>query len=65
MSRRSRRRDSSRRKARQVTRKPSVVVQQETDFRDEYRYVLADLKRIGVLAAAMVAVLMALSFLLP
>jgi len=41
------------------------VVQQEVDFREEYRYVLADLKRIGMLAAVMVAVLVGLSLLLP
>jgi len=41
------------------------AVQQEADFREEYRYVLADLKRIGALAAVMVAVLVGLSLLLP
>jgi hypothetical protein len=65
MSKRSRRRDSARRKARRATRQPSAIARQEPDFRDEYRYVLADLKRIGGLAAVMVAALVALSFLLP
>jgi len=64
MSKRSRRRASARRKARRTTRQPSPIAQQEPDFRDEYRYVLADLRRIGLLAAVMVAALVALSFLL-
>ena len=34
------------------------------DFRAEYRYVLADLKRLGILAAAMFALLVLLSFIL-
>ena len=34
------------------------------DLGEEYRYVIADLKRIGILAVAMLAVLIALAFLL-
>ena len=34
------------------------------DLREEYRYVIADLKRIGVIAVGMLAVLIALAFLL-
>ena len=34
------------------------------DFRQEYQYVVADLKRIGVLAAFMLAVLIALNLML-
>jgi len=34
------------------------------DFRSEYRYVLADLKRLGILAAAMFALLVVLSFII-
>ena len=37
---------------------------QLTDLRDEYRYVIADLKRIGAIALAMLAVLIVLAFLL-
>ena len=70
MSKRSRKRASARRKARRTARRPrppelQAVVHQEADFRQEYRYVLADLKRIGALAAVMVAVLVGLSLLLP
>ena len=36
-----------------------------TDLREEYRYVAADLKRIGIIAGAMLAVLIALALLLP
>jgi hypothetical protein len=70
MSKRSRRRVSGRRKVRRAARRPPApelhsVAQQEVDFREEYRYVLADLKRIGALAAVMVGVLVGLSLLLP
>lgn len=80
MSKRSskRRRGSARRKARRGVqrhvvrpqaagerRAPVERVENKVDFREEYRYVLADLKRIGILAAAMLAVLIALSFILP
>ena len=34
------------------------------DLREEYRYVITDLKRIGVIAVGMLAVLIALAFLL-
>ena len=34
-------------------------------FRDEYHYVVADLKRVGILAAVMFSVLIALAFILP
>ncbi len=53
----------------EVTKVPLVTVQarpaaQVTDLRDEYRYVIADLKRIGIIAVAMLAVLIALALLL-
>jgi hypothetical protein len=35
-----------------------------TDFREEYRYVVRDLQRIGILAAAMLGGLVILSFIL-
>ncbi len=38
---------------------------QASDLREEYRYVIADLKRIGIIAIAMLAVLVALALLLP
>lgn len=38
---------------------------QESDLEDEYQYVVADLKRIGLIAAVMLVVLVALVFLLP
>lgn len=34
------------------------------DLREEYRYVIADLRRIGILAAAMLVVLVAVAFVL-
>jgi hypothetical protein len=36
----------------------------ETDFQSEYRYVVKDLQRIGLLAAAMLGGLLILSFVL-
>ena len=33
------------------------------DLQEEYRYVIADLKRIGIIAVAMLVVLVALAFL--
>ena len=70
MSKRSKKRSSRRQKVRRVAQRhpppqSQAVPRQEVDFREEYRYVLADLKRIGVLAVAMVAVLVGLSLLLP
>ena len=37
---------------------------QVADLREEYRYVIADLKRIGIIALAMLAVLIVLALLL-
>ncbi len=37
---------------------------QVTDLREEYRYVIADLKRIGVIAVVMLGVLIVLALLL-
>ena len=42
----------------------SVQQQPETDFREEYHYVVSDLQRIGLLAAAMLGGLLILSFVL-
>lgn len=38
---------------------------QSSDLEEEYRYVVTDLRRIGVIALAMLAVLIALALLLP
>jgi len=43
---------------------PVQPVPGESDLREEYRYVIADLKRIGIIAAAMLVVLIALALLL-
>jgi len=43
---------------------PAIVGGGAVDFRSEYRYVLADLKRLGILAVAMFALLIVLSFIL-
>jgi hypothetical protein len=69
MSRRGRRRASARRRATQTARRTEAAgtqgaYQQELSFREEYRYVLSDLTRIGILAAVMVAALVALSFVI-
>jgi hypothetical protein len=37
---------------------------QAPDLQEEYRYVITDLKRIGIIAAAMLTVLIALALLL-
>ncbi|RLC91415.1 MAG: hypothetical protein DRI77_13835 [Chloroflexi bacterium] len=36
-----------------------------TDLSEEYHYVIADLKRIGIIAVAMLTLLVALALLLP
>lgn len=36
----------------------------QVDFREEYRYVLKDLRRLGILAAVMLVVLLALTTLI-
>lgn len=49
----------------QVTRKPAAAPSPTVvDFSKEYRYVIADLKRIGILAAAMMGLLVVLSFII-
>ncbi len=47
-----------------VVRALAATVPQATNLQDEYRYVIADLKRIGVIAVAMLAVLVILALLL-
>lgn len=46
------------------TKKPEPDVRNTVDFSQEYRYVIADLSRIGVLAAVMFVVLIVLNLLL-
>jgi hypothetical protein len=43
---------------------PASPASAPVDLGEEYRYVIADLKRIGILAVAMLAVLIVLAFLL-
>ncbi len=43
---------------------PASPASARTDLREEYRYVIADLKRIGLLSVAMLAVLIVLALLL-
>lgn len=43
---------------------PVQAAPQVVDLGEEYRYVIADLKRIGVIAVAMLAVLIVLALLL-
>lgn len=45
-------------------RKPAAMRRETVNFREEYQYVVADLNRIGLLAAVMFAVLIALNLLL-
>ena len=44
---------------------PARPAPETTGLCEEYRYVTADLKRIGLIAVAMVAALVALALLLP
>jgi hypothetical protein len=43
---------------------PTRPATKAVDLREEYRYVIADLKRIGIIALAMLAVLVGLALLL-
>jgi hypothetical protein len=43
---------------------PARPAPKVSDLREEYRYVIADLKRIGIIAVAMLTVLIVLAFLL-
>jgi hypothetical protein len=43
---------------------PARPVPKASDLQEEYRYVITDLKRIGVIAMAMLAVLIVLALLL-
>jgi len=44
--------------------RPEAMTKKIVDFATEYRYVYADLKRIAITAAAMLAVLIILSFVI-
>jgi hypothetical protein len=73
MAKKSRRSRRSRRKSRPATKPPSPAsapeptpnpdAQASADL-GEYKYVITDLRRVAVLAAAMFALLIALSFLI-
>jgi hypothetical protein len=43
---------------------PAQPAPKASDLQEEYRYVIADLKRIGIIAVAMLAVLIVLALLL-
>jgi hypothetical protein len=43
---------------------PTQPVRQATNLQEEYRYVIADLKRIGIIAVAMLAALIVVAMLL-
>jgi hypothetical protein len=47
-----------------TTPKGAPPATKEVDFKTEYRYVLADLKRIGVVAACMFATLIVLALVI-
>ena len=64
MARRSRKSTSSKRKrasTRTTLGKQQEVASKNVDFAEEYRYVVSDLKRFGVLAVAMFATLIILA----
>lgn len=68
MAKRSTRSAAARRR-RQATRPASAGAKrakasESVDFREEYQYVLADLKRFGLLAVAMFALLIVLALVL-
>jgi hypothetical protein len=49
----------------QAARKPAAAPSPTVvDFSKEYRYVISDLKRIGILAAAIMGLLIVLSFII-
>ena len=43
---------------------PARVAEHKVDFAKEYSYVYADLKRVAIIAAAMLVILVALSFII-
>ena len=45
-----------------TTAPPTSTASREVNFSEEYRYILSDLKRIGILAAVILSGLVALSF---
>lgn len=47
-----------------VHQAPKTPVRASRDLREEYPYVVADLKRIGIIAAVMLALMIGLAFLL-
>jgi len=47
-----------------VARPAGIKTKRETNLREEYAYVVSDLKNMGILAAVLMAVLVILSFFL-
>ncbi len=66
MSKRSRSHAAARRKGsyRATARKQAPPEPEPVDFREEYRYVLSDLKRFGILAVSMFALLVILALVI-
>jgi hypothetical protein len=48
----------------QAAKKPAAPRPSTVNFSEEYRYVIADLKRIGILAGTMMGLLVVLSFII-
>jgi hypothetical protein len=48
----------------QAVTTPGRSAPREADLREEYRYVITDLQRIGIIAVAMLALLIALAWFL-
>jgi len=63
MARSKKARSAAARRAR--SQRPKESQERAVDFASEYRYVLNDLKHVGLLAAAMFAVLAMLALVLP
>lgn len=75
MSRKSKQRSTSQRRvaspsqvstetAAPAQAKPVAIRSSSQEFNPDYSYVISDLKRIGILAASFIAVLVVLSFIL-
>ena len=62
MARKSSRKSRKARKTAASSRKKKPAEPKKVDFATEYRYVISDLKRFGILAVAMFATLIVLAF---
>jgi hypothetical protein len=64
MAKKSRRaRRASQIASRALPRMSQQAAQSEVDFSEEYAYVVADLQRIGIIALAMLVILIGLAFI--